>query len=323
MKPNERKEALLAIKENIEMDLFSSEESSEVLSTQELDEENCFYQRITIHHRSKLNLEHPLVSIWEEELTPEGHAQQDGLQNPKPSTVTPAQENKSIERRPPPPVFMDDIEIEMEVIPPPRKSEAKLVEVVTTTFHTASLNKASRMKWKRLTPEQTGLVVKDVICLRRGHYSEEIMRNTAPQGKEQAAISAMGMTARITIDREWSAKQMESRLVVLFRGRVAIQAGQRFSFTYLQILCCSLMYSAYRGFRLSQSPLQKAGPEHRSSKSQGKELCILSAIMTTCRHQVIQLWLTGDNYVWRKLERAAQMEIICRKDGASHTLRRA
>ncbi|XP_061635850.1 uncharacterized protein LOC133481016 isoform X4 [Phyllopteryx taeniolatus] len=236
MKPNERKEALLAIKENIEMDLFSSEESSEVLSTQELDEENCFYQRITIHHRSKLNLEHPLVSIWEEELTPEGHAQQDGLQNPKPSTVTPAQENKSIERRPPPPVFMDDIEIEMEVIPPPRKSEAKLVEVVTTTFHTASLNKASRMKWKRLTPEQTGLVVKDVICLRRGHYSEEIMRNTAPQGKEQAAISAMGMTARITIDREWSAKQMESRLVVLFRGRVAIQAGQRFSFTYLQCI---------------------------------------------------------------------------------------
>ncbi|XP_060890958.1 G2/M phase-specific E3 ubiquitin-protein ligase-like [Labrus mixtus] len=42
------------------------------------------------------------------------------------------------------------------------------------------------------------------------------------------------MTARITIDCGWSANQMESRLLLLFRGRIVRQTGQKFSFTYLQ-----------------------------------------------------------------------------------------
>ncbi|XP_057698218.1 uncharacterized protein LOC130919479 isoform X2 [Corythoichthys intestinalis] len=221
MRPNERK-TLLAMKENIEMELFSSEESCELLSAGELKEDNYFYK----------DLEHPLV-ICEEEPTLE---MQDTLQKVKPNTVTPSRVNKNVDHRPPPPVFMEDIEIEMEEFPLPMTFEARLVDLTTPTFHEATSHKARRMKWKRLTPQQTGLVVKDVLCLPRGYYNEEIMRNIAPQGEEQSALSALGMTARITIDRKWSAKQMESRLVVLFQGRLAKEDGQKFSFTYLQCI---------------------------------------------------------------------------------------
>ncbi|XP_051929592.1 uncharacterized protein LOC127605822 isoform X2 [Hippocampus zosterae] len=227
MKPNERKRALLAIRENIEMELFSSEESCEARSsTQELQEEARFYQ----------NLEHPLVCICEEEPTLEVPGHQDRPQKTKPDTVTPVRENKTGESRPLPPVFMEDIEIEMEVLPHYTKSEAQRVGLITPTFHATSSNKASRMKWKRVTPQTSGLEVKDVLCLPRGHYDAESARNGAPQGKERAALSAMGLSARITIDRRWSAKQMESRLAALFRGRVAKGTGQRFSFSYLQCI---------------------------------------------------------------------------------------
>ncbi|XP_019741440.1 uncharacterized protein LOC109525411 isoform X4 [Hippocampus comes] len=273
MKPNERKRALLAIRENIEMELFSSEESCEARSTQELQEDACFYQ----------NLEHPLVCICEEEPTLDVPGHQDRPQKTKPDTVTPVRENITGESRPLPPVFMEDIEIEME------------------TFHAASSNKASRMKWKRVTPQMTGLVVKDVLCLPRGHYNTESARNGAPQGKERAALSAMGLSARITIDRQWSAKQMESRLAVLFRGRVAKRAGQ----------------SACRGFCCSRWHLRKAGLQRGSSGSQDRVLCIYSATMNTCRRQVRHLGLTGENYVWRD----AKMEIIHRTDATRRTLR--
>ncbi|XP_049587985.1 uncharacterized protein [Syngnathus scovelli] len=225
MKPNERKETLLAAKENIEMESLSFHETREVLPTQELEEDHCAYQ----------NLEHPLVVICEEEPILEVEAQQDGVQKskPQPNMVTPSSESANCGSRPPPLVFMEDIEIEMEVLPHLTKSKAQLVGLITPTFSC----KASRMKWKPLTPQQSGLVVKDVFCLPRGLYVEgEIGRNTAPQGKAQAALSAMGLTARITIDRAWSAKQMASRLAALFQGRVAKEAGQCFSFSYLKCM---------------------------------------------------------------------------------------
>lgn len=53
----------------------------------------------------------------------------------------------------------------------------------------------------------------------------------------------MGMTARISIDYEWSTNQMESRLAMLFRGRFVKRAGQRFSFTFLQV-CISVPVGA-------------------------------------------------------------------------------
>lgn len=66
-------------------------------------------------------------------------------------------------------------------------------------------------------------------------------RHSKPQGKERAALAAIGMTARITIDNGWSANQMESRLATLFQGRFVKQEGQRFSFTYLQV-CVVYIY---------------------------------------------------------------------------------
>uniref|UniRef100_A0A8P4GUY1 HECT domain-containing protein n=2 Tax=Dicentrarchus labrax TaxID=13489 RepID=A0A8P4GUY1_DICLA len=97
-----------------------------------------------------------------------------------------------------------------------------------------SPNKASRLKWKRLTPQKTGLVVKDVVCLPRGPFLAQLERHIVPRGKELAALTAMGMTARITIDCGWSANQMHSRLAMLFRGLFVERKGQRFSFTYIQ-----------------------------------------------------------------------------------------
>ncbi|CAL8238211.1 unnamed protein product [Merluccius merluccius] len=58
----------------------------------------------------------------------------------------------------------------------------------------------------------TGLVVKDVVCLPRGHLLAHPDRHGAPGGKERAAMATRGMTARIAINCGWSANQMESSL---------------------------------------------------------------------------------------------------------------
>ncbi|XP_054646729.1 uncharacterized protein LOC129189248 isoform X2 [Dunckerocampus dactyliophorus] len=201
--------------------------------------ENCDDSQLGIDELATLwkkNLEHPLVYSCEENPQPEVQIQQDRRQQakPKPNTASPARERTGSCL--PPSTFMEDIEIEMEVFSSPKSSEGKLVESMTPSSHTPSLNKESRVRWKSLTPQKTGLVVKDVLCLSRGHYNDEIISNIAPQGKERELLSAMGMIARITIDCEWSPNQLESRLVALFRERVAKQTGQKFSFTYLQCI---------------------------------------------------------------------------------------
>ncbi|XP_018526424.1 uncharacterized protein LOC108879587 [Lates calcarifer] len=224
MKLGEKKAALLAITENIEMELFSSEEPCVVISTQEKEEEHIFHQR---------HLEHPLVPDCEEEPEPEVQIQT--RQQAKPKTEPPAR--TETEHYTPDPSFMDEIEIEMEVFPPPRVSECELVEIKSddsSIMTPPSPNKISRLKWKRLVPQKTGLVVKDVVCLPRGLYLAQLERHIVPRSKERAALAAMGMTARITIDYSWSASQMESRLAMLLRGQFVKRAGQRFSFTYLQ-----------------------------------------------------------------------------------------
>nr|XP_020510604.1 G2/M phase-specific E3 ubiquitin-protein ligase-like isoform X2 [Labrus bergylta] len=130
---------------------------------------------------------------------------------------------------------MDEIEIEMEVflrVPKRELVELKFDDPTPMTLQTPS--KANRLKWKRQTPQRTGLVVKDVVCLPRGLYLEQLERPVVPRGKERASLVASGMTARITIDCGWSANQMESRLLLLFRGGIVRQTGQKFSFTYLQ-----------------------------------------------------------------------------------------
>ncbi|KAE8293909.1 hypothetical protein D5F01_LYC06850 [Larimichthys crocea] len=221
---SERKAALLAITENIEMKLFSSEESCVVIPAQEKDEKYSFDQR---------RLEHPLVADCDEE--PELQVQTKLRQLAKPKTEPPAKdEAKHCSHVP---EYMEEIQIEMEVFPPLRMPESELIEMNSNNSSIMTLpssNKASRLKWKRQTLQQTGLVVKDVVCLPRGQYLAQLERHIVPQGKERAALVAMGMTARITIDCGWSANQMQSRLALLFRRLFVRRLGQRFSFTYLQ-----------------------------------------------------------------------------------------
>nr|XP_033478032.1 uncharacterized protein LOC117254121 [Epinephelus lanceolatus] len=230
MKLCKRKAVLLAITENIEMELFSSEESCMVTLIQEeeeKEEEESFYQR---------HLEHPLVPDSEEEPEPEDPTPPRQQAKPKKESPT-----KTEAEHCPPALgsmgFMEETVIEMEVFDPLRVSEIELLEMKShdpSIMSPHSPNKAVRLKWKRLTPQKTRLVVKDVVCIPRGHYLTQLERLTVPRGKERAILAAMGMTASITIDYGWSANQMESRLAVLFRGQFAKRAGQRFSFTYLQ-----------------------------------------------------------------------------------------
>ncbi|KAK9519671.1 hypothetical protein VZT92_022383 [Zoarces viviparus] len=214
MKLTVKNVALLAITENIEMELFSSGELCVVTSTQETEEEQSWDQK---------HLEHHLVLDCEEE--------------PEPEVQTPPlrhQAKTEAKHCPPFPGFMEEIEMEMEVFPPLKVTERVALKPDPSAITLPSPNKASRLKWKRLTLQKTGLVVKDVVCLPRGYYLEQLERHTVPRGREQAALVAMGLTARISIDYDWSANQMESRLAMLFRGRFVKRTGQRFPFTFLQ-----------------------------------------------------------------------------------------
>lgn len=60
-------------------------------------------------------------------------------------------------------------------------------------------------------------------------------RQIVPKNKDQADLEAVVMTARITIDHSWSATQVKGRLAMLFQRHFVKQAGQKFSFTYLQV----------------------------------------------------------------------------------------
>ncbi|XP_041646698.1 uncharacterized protein LOC121511905 isoform X2 [Cheilinus undulatus] len=231
MKFRERRMPLLSVKENIEMELFSSEEPCVVMTTMEKEDDCSFNQR---------HLEHPLVPDSEEE-------EEEG-EEPELLFETPPRKQQP-KTRPEPPAknltkhvspisgFLEETTIEMEVLPPLRVPVRELVElkpVDHSMFTPQTPSKANRFKWKSQTPQRTGLMVRDVVCIPRGLYLEQLERPVVPRGKERAALVATGMTARITIDSSWSANQMKSRLSLLFWGRFVKQEGQKFSFTYLQ-----------------------------------------------------------------------------------------
>ncbi|KAM3619724.1 uncharacterized protein V6R79_012667 [Siganus canaliculatus] len=196
---SKRKAALLVITEHIEMELFSSEEPCVVTATQEKQQEDCSFQQ--------RHLEHPLVPQPVDE--PEPVVQTPSRLQPKAKTEAHAEE----ESKPysPVPEFIEDVHIEMQP-------------------------GSNKLKWKKPTPHKPGLVVKDVVCLCSGQLedSHEAKIPTIPRSKERAALAAMGLTARITIDSSWSAGHLQSRLAMLFRDRVIKRPGQSFSFVYLQ-----------------------------------------------------------------------------------------
>lgn len=204
-----KKPVSLVIKENIEMKVFSSKEPCKVLITQEEEEEHSVHQRY---------MASPLFSDSEE--APEQQVQTQPRHQAE--TDSPDQEEPHCSAV----VCKQEVEIELEVIPPIRKSKSHPAMPYS--------NKAGHLKWKRLIPQKKRLVVKDVVCLPRGHSMSQLDRQIVPKNKDQAALEAMMMTARITIDHSWSATHVKGRLAMLFQGHFVKQAGQKFSFTYLQ-----------------------------------------------------------------------------------------
>uniref|UniRef100_A0A8C7YAX9 HECT domain-containing protein n=1 Tax=Oryzias sinensis TaxID=183150 RepID=A0A8C7YAX9_9TELE len=223
MRLGERKAVLLAISEHIEMELFSSEECC-VVKKQEKKEENNF-------ERKYRYLEHPLEPDYEESLDPDFQIQprQQAHLKAKPSVQEEPQYYPRI-------LELTD-EMDMESFPPIRISDIELVEIHSgdsSVVTPQSLRKASSIKWKRLTPQKTQLEVKDVICLTRRHYMTQLERQSSPENRVRATLTASGLTARITIDHTWSASQVEGRLTLLFWDWFVKKVGQKFSFTYLQ-----------------------------------------------------------------------------------------
>ncbi|XP_012706538.2 G2/M phase-specific E3 ubiquitin-protein ligase [Fundulus heteroclitus] len=224
MKLCDKRSVLLAITENIEMRLFSSEEEHVVMTTQEKKEENTFEQRYRY-------LEHPLAPDPQEDEDPPVELQP--RQQAVPRTKPPVCEDPL--HCCPISDATDDTDIEMESFPPIRLSDIELVEIKSSDPPAASLpspQKARHVKWKKLTPQKVRHVVKDVICLPREHYVAQL--EGIQITPHQAALADMGLTARITVDSSWSADQMESRLALLFHRQFVRKPGQRFSFTYLQ-----------------------------------------------------------------------------------------
>lgn len=199
----------ISIKENIEMELFSSEEQCVVTLTQEEDEEKKgLYQR---------HSEHPLVPDSEGESGPRSQTQ-DRRHSKQLNTTSEKQESPGSSTQPVDPV--EELLIEMEVLPSFRKSDHQ---------QRASRNKANRLKWKRLAPQKSRFVVKDVVCLPKDQYLAQLESQVFSQRKEVATT-----TARITVDHRWSSSEMDSRLRMLFRRDFGKAAAKQLTFTYLQ-----------------------------------------------------------------------------------------
>ncbi|XP_023195862.1 uncharacterized protein LOC111609764 [Xiphophorus maculatus] len=225
MKLCDKKSALLGITENIEMRLFSLEEETGIIATQE-KEENKQTSEQTQRFRY---LEHPLAPDLEEEEEDDDLLVEIKTKQPaEPKTGPPVVKETSYCSH----IFniTDDTHIEMESFPPIRLSDIELVEMKSGSSDCAapsSLNKPRHLKWKKLKPQKSRHVVKDVICLPKETFLEQLdSKQTAPR---QAALAA-----RITVDSSWSANQMQSRLASLFQPQFVKKPGQKFSFTYLQ-----------------------------------------------------------------------------------------
>ncbi|XP_017294905.1 uncharacterized protein LOC108249798 isoform X2 [Kryptolebias marmoratus] len=222
MRLGENKAVLLVITEHIEMKLFSSEEQCVTVTTQERLEQSKYQQR-------SRHLEHPLASDSEEDEELQVQIQP---RQPKPDPSVQEEPHHCTHITD----LTEDLHVEMESFPPFRLADIELLEIKSTdsSILTSSLDKTSQVRWKKVNPPKLGLVVKDVICLTRELYMAQLEGQISPQSQQHSALSAMELSARITVDSSWSAAQMENRLVSLFHKQFNEKTGQRFSFTYLQ-----------------------------------------------------------------------------------------
>ncbi|XP_043985693.1 uncharacterized protein LOC122838803 isoform X2 [Gambusia affinis] len=220
MKLCDKKSALLGIAENIEMRLFSLEEETVTMTMQEKENKQTSEQTQRFQY-----LEHPLAPDLEEEEEEEEDLLVEIKTKPpaEPKTERPVVKETTYCSH----IFdiTDDAHIEMESFPPIRLSDIELVEMKSGDSDCAALsspNKPRHLKWKKLKPQKSRHVVKDVICLPKEKYLEQL-------DSKQTALAA-----RITVDSSWSANQMQSRLASLFQPQFVKKPGQKFSFTYLQ-----------------------------------------------------------------------------------------
>lgn len=180
------------VEENIEMELFSTEEPCEMIQSQEEAA-----ARLQWGH-----LEHPLVQCFEEELR--------------------ETRGRRLNRRPEnlqPPAAVDDVLIEMEVLQPLKIRNNKA----------GCDHKASGLKWKKLLPQKSRFVVKDVLFLPRDQYLAQIESLVFARRREVSMVSA-----RITVDHSWSAAQMDARLRLVLRREFGKAVARKTQFTYLQ-----------------------------------------------------------------------------------------
>lgn len=189
----------LCVKENIEMELFSSEEPCVVTKTQEEDKEQ---------KSSRGNSEHPLVFDSEEDSDLMNQSQCINHIN-QANTMSPGCTLPTL----------DKTLIEMEALPSLKMSRHQKVNE----------NKSSRLKWKRVTPQRSRFEVRDVVCIPKDQYMDHIESHVFSQRNEVSTT-----TARMTVDHSWSATEMETRLRMVFRREFGKSAAKSMTFTYLQ-----------------------------------------------------------------------------------------
>ncbi|TWW58458.1 hypothetical protein D4764_07G0011770, partial [Takifugu flavidus] len=199
----ERK-AAMTMTENIEMELFSSEESCAAIQTQE----EQLRKPVNLHKCHK----HPLVLDDEDEEDPELPVQTQTSPSPCKAQME-LLTNEKLKPYSLVPGKMERTDIEMQMLPSNSKS-------VKASWKIAPL------KWRRVL-QNTGLVVKDVICLPGGYLD----RQPVLRLRQRASPT---VTSRITIDSDWSAVQMQNCLVLFFSRWFVQPAGQKLFFTFLQ-----------------------------------------------------------------------------------------
>ncbi|XP_072294136.1 uncharacterized protein [Eucyclogobius newberryi] len=191
------------VQENIEMELFSSEEL-------------CVLSKGHEEQKKQRHVEHPLAPDAEEE--PERWSHTLGRRLSRRASQG-DQENQGSQGDQEASEAMEGLLIEMEVLRSLEKSKEK----------SASEHKRRALRWKKLPRKESRFVVKDVLFLPREQYLAQIESHVFSQRRDMSPV-----TARMTVDHSWTAVEMDSRLRLVLRREFGKAAARSISFTYLQ-----------------------------------------------------------------------------------------
>ncbi|XP_055077045.1 uncharacterized protein LOC129456170 [Periophthalmus magnuspinnatus] len=203
------------VKESIEMELFSSEESCLLIQNHE--------HKAGKHQR---HLDHPLAPGEEEPGRRSlslgrrlGRQTLPVTENQENQEKEEKEEREEREEKEASPGAEEDMLIEMEVLHSLKKSKYK----------TPCEPTAGRLKWKKLPQNSGRFVVKDLVFLPRDEYLAQIESHVFSQRREVSPL-----TARMTVDSSWSAAEMDTKLKLVLRRQFGKAAARNITFTYLQ-----------------------------------------------------------------------------------------